>query len=105
MSIAIRKLQTERLINRGMIIDFNVHQGNGTAAIFESDETVFTFSIHQDDLYPYSKQYSNYDISLLRNQRVDDKRYLEELKVLPTLIQEHRFDLIIYLVGTSSGNY
>ena len=99
MSIAIRKLQTERLINRAMIIDCDVHQGNGTAAIFESDETVFTFSIHQDDLYPYPKQYSNYDISLLRNQRVDDKRYLEELKVLPTLIQEHRPDLIIYLAG------
>jgi acetoin utilization deacetylase AcuC-like enzyme len=105
MSIAIRKLQTERLINRAMIIDCDVHQGNGTTSIFESDGTVFTFSIHQDDLYPYPKQYSNYDISLLRNQRVDDKRYLEELKVLPTLIQEHRPDLIIYLAGADPFQY
>ncbi|UCD90133.1 MAG: histone deacetylase [Desulfobacterales bacterium] len=105
MSIAIRKLQTERLINRAMIIDCDLHQGNGTASIFESDETVFTFSIHQDDLYPYPKQYSNCDISLLRNQRVDDKRYLEELKILPTLIQEHRPDLIIYLAGADPFQY
>lgn len=99
MAIAIRKLQTERFIDRAMIIDCDVHQGNGTAAIFEGDETVFTFSIHQENLYPYPKQYSNYDISIHSSQRVDDKKYLEELKVLPGLIQKHRPDLIIYLAG------
>jgi acetoin utilization deacetylase AcuC-like enzyme len=105
MAIAIRKLQTERLINRAMIIDCDVHQGNGTASIFENDETVFTFSIHQENLYPYPKQYSNYDISLLRNQQVGDKRYLEKLGVLPTLIQDHRPDLIIYLAGADPFQY
>jgi len=99
MAISIRKLQIERFIDRAMIIDCDVHQGNGTAAIFQGDETVFTFSIHQDNLYPYPKQYSNYDISIHSSQRVDDKKYIEELMVLPTLIQKHRPDLIIFLAG------
>ncbi len=99
MAVAIRKLQVERFIDRAMVIDCDVHQGNGTAAIFQGDDTVFTFSIHQDDLYPYQKAYSNYDISLPGSMRVDDENYLEHLKVLPDLIKKHRPDLVIYLAG------
>lgn len=99
MAVAIRKLQVERFINRAMVIDCDVHQGNGTATIFQGDDTVFTFSIHQDDLYPYQKAYSNYDISLPGSMRVDDENYLEQLKVLPDLIKKHRPDLVIYLAG------
>jgi len=82
-----------------MVIDCDVHQGNGTATIFQGDHTVFTFSIHQDDLYPYQKAYSNYDISLPGSMRVDDENYLEHLKVLPDLIKKHGPDLVIYLAG------
>jgi acetoin utilization deacetylase AcuC-like enzyme len=99
MAVAIRKLQMERVIDRAMVIDCDVHQGNGTAAIFQKDPAVFTFSIHQDDLYPYQKAYSNYDISLPGSMRVDDETYLEHLKVLPDLIKEHAPDLVIYLAG------
>ena len=99
MAVAIRKLQGERYIDRVMVIDCDVHQGNGTASIFQWDDTVFTFSIHQDDIYPYEKAYSNYDISLHGSLRVDDEKYLEQLKVLPDLIKKHRPDLVIYLAG------
>ncbi len=99
MAVAIRKLQTERFIDRAMVIDCDVHQGNGTAAIFQGDETVYTFSIHQEDLYPHEKAYSSCDIGLHGSLRVDDKRYLEHLKVLPELIDGHRPDLVIYLAG------
>ncbi len=99
MAVAIRKLQVERYIDRAMVIDCDVHQGNGTASIFQKDATVFTFSIHQDDIYPYPKKYSNYDIGLHGYLRVDDEKYLEQLKVLPDLIKKHRPDLVIYLAG------
>jgi acetoin utilization deacetylase AcuC-like enzyme len=99
MAVAIRKLQVERYIDRAMVIDCDVHQGNGTASIFQKDTTVFTFSIHQDDIYPYPKAYSNYDIGLHGYLRVDDDKYLEQLKVLPDLIKKHRPDLVIYLAG------
>jgi len=99
MAVAIRKLQVERYIDRAMVIDCDVHQGNGTASIFQWDDTVFTFSIHQDDIYPYEKAYSNYDISLHGSLRVDDEKYLEQLEVLPDLIKKHRPDLVIYLAG------
>jgi acetoin utilization deacetylase AcuC-like enzyme len=99
MAVAIRKLQVERYIDRAMVIDCDVHQGNGTASIFQKDATVFTFSIHQDDIYPYPKAYSSYDIGLHGYLRVDDGKYLEQLKVLPDLIKKHRPDLVIYLAG------
>jgi acetoin utilization deacetylase AcuC-like enzyme len=99
MAVAIRKLQMERYVDRAMVIDCDVHQGNGTASIFQNDDTVFTFSIHQDDIYPYEKAYSNYDISLPGSLRVDDEKYLEQLKVLPDLIKKHRPDLVIYIAG------
>ena len=99
MAVAIRKLQAERYIDRAMVVDCDVHQGNGTASIFQGDDTVFTFSIHQDDIYPYEKAFSNYDISLHGSLRIDDEKYMEALKVLPDLIKKHRPDLVIYLAG------
>jgi acetoin utilization deacetylase AcuC-like enzyme len=99
MAVAIRKLQMERAIDRAMLIDCDVHQGNGTAAIFREDDIVFTFSIHQEDLYPNPKTYGDYDIGLYSHQKVNDEEYLAELKVLPDLIEKHHPDLIIYLAG------
>ena len=99
MAVAIRKLQMEREIDRAMVIDCDVHQGNGTAAIFAKDDSVFTFSIHQEDLYPHPKARGDYDISLDSNLKVDDETYLRELKVLQDLIKGHRPHLIIYLAG------
>ncbi|MGD8370345.1 MAG: histone deacetylase [Syntrophobacterales bacterium] len=99
MAVAIRKLQMQRAIDRAMVIDCDVHQGNGTAAIFAKDDSVFTFSIHQEDLYPHPKAIGDYDISLNSNLKVDDETYLEKLNALEELIKDHRPDLIIYLAG------
>lgn len=95
---AIKKLLKEGKIKKAMVIDCDVHQGNGTAFIFKDNPNVFTFSIHQEDNYPV-KQKSNYDIGLYSHENIDDKRYLEELKILPKLISDFKPDLIIYEAG------
>ncbi|HEX5424104.1 MAG TPA: histone deacetylase [Candidatus Acidoferrales bacterium] len=64
VAIAIRKLQFDGAIERAMVVDTDVHQGNGTAAIFGGDGTVFTLSIHQENNYPYPKPPSTVDINL-----------------------------------------
>jgi acetoin utilization deacetylase AcuC-like enzyme len=64
VAIAIRKLQVERVIERAAIVDLDVHQGNGTAAIFETQDEVFTFSMHGDRNYPLAKMRSNLDVPL-----------------------------------------
>jgi len=99
ITVAIRKLQKQRAIDRAMVVDCDVHQGNGTAAIFKKDDSVFTFSIHQEDLYPHPKAVSDHDIGLHSSIKVGDDKYLEELMVLPKLIENHRPDLLIYLAG------
>jgi acetoin utilization deacetylase AcuC-like enzyme len=99
IAVAIRKLQEEGAIERAMVIDCDVHQGNGTAAIFQGDESVFTFSIHREDLYPHRKIPSSYDIGLYSHEQVGDDRYLRELEVLPALVERHRPDLVVYVAG------
>ncbi len=95
---AIKKLLKQKRIERAMVIDCDVHQGNGTAFIFQNNPDVFTFSIHQEDNYPI-KQKSNCDIGLYSYENIDDKRYLKELKILPKLISDFKPDLIIYEAG------
>lgn len=97
-AIAIRKLKREGRIVKAMVIDCDVHQGDGTAFIFREDPTVFTCSIHQEDLYPEVKQKSDLDIGLPAG--VGDDRYLEELSryVLPAL-EVFRPQLLMYVAG------
>jgi acetoin utilization deacetylase AcuC-like enzyme len=64
VAVAIRRLQADKLIEKAMVIDTDVHHGNGTAAIFTADPTVFTLSIHQKDNYPVEKPPSTVDIDL-----------------------------------------
>jgi acetoin utilization deacetylase AcuC-like enzyme len=64
VAIAIRRLQFDRAIERAMVVDTDVHHGNGTATIFGRDETVFTLSIHQEHNYPHPKPPSTVDINL-----------------------------------------
>ncbi len=64
MPIAIRVLQKEKLIRRAMVIDLDVHQGNGTAVCFSTDNSVFTFSMHQGNIYPIPKAVSDLDVEL-----------------------------------------
>jgi acetoin utilization deacetylase AcuC-like enzyme len=74
VAIAIRRLQFDRAIETAMVVDTDVHQGNGTAAIFGGDGTVFTLSIHQENNYPYPKPPSTMDINL--RDGIGDEDYL-----------------------------
>ena len=96
--VAIRRLQKDKTIEQAMTVDCDVHQGNGTAAIFGGDHTVFTLSIHQENNYPYPKPPSSLDINL--RDGVGDEEYLRELtQGLDRALAEFRPDLIFYLAG------
>jgi len=98
IAIGLRKTQQEGLIERAMVIDCDVHQGDGTAKIFEADDSVFTFSIHQRDNFPYVKQKSNLDIELADG--ATDRQYLHNLQQqIPRIIDSFKPDLIIYAAG------
>lgn len=72
VGVAIRRLQFDQAIERAMVVDTDVHHGNGTAAIFGGDATVFTLSIHQENNYPYPKPPSDIDINLPDGLADDD---------------------------------
>jgi acetoin utilization deacetylase AcuC-like enzyme len=98
VAIAIRKLQAERAIERAAIVDLDVHQGNGTAAIFEADAEVFTFSMHGDRNYPLAKMRSSLDVPL--KDGVGDAEYLDALQQhLPTVLATANADIVFYLAG------
>jgi acetoin utilization deacetylase AcuC-like enzyme len=98
IAVAIRKLQRERVIERAMVVDCDVHDGNGTAAIFASDPTVFTLSVHQLNNYPSIKPPSNIDVDLADG--VGDDEYLERLGVACRRgIGEFKPQLIMFVAG------
>lgn len=97
-AIAARYLQQEKLANKILIVDLDVHQGNGTAEIFAGDDSVFTFSMHGRNNYPFKKETSDLDIPL--EDGTGDAEYLKILKdILPRLILEQQPDFIFYLSG------
>jgi acetoin utilization deacetylase AcuC-like enzyme len=97
-AVAIRSLQKEGRIERAMVVDCDVHQGNGTATIFARDKTVFTLSIHQLNNYPARKPASDIDINLA--DEAGDEEYLERLRnaYVPALT-EFQPQLVVYLAG------
>src|ERR1700690_85881 len=98
VAVAIRRLQKDRALETAMVIDTDVHHGNGTAAIFGDDPTVFTFSIHQENNYPYPKPPSNIDVDL--PDGVDDHDYLELLAAnLQRAFKEFNPGIIFYIAG------
>ncbi|MFO7719378.1 MAG: histone deacetylase, partial [Gillisia sp.] len=97
-AIAARYLQKNKLAEKILIVDLDVHQGNGTAEIFADDPSVFTFSMHGKNNYPFKKESSNLDIEL--PDGTGDIEYLEILKnTLPGLINNEAPDFIFYLSG------
>ena len=97
-AIGIRRLQKDKAIARAMTVDCDVHHGNGTAAIFANDPTVFTLSIHQENNYPYPKPPSALDINL--RDGAEDDEYVDELdKGLTQALAEFQPDLIYYVAG------
>lgn len=98
LAIAIRVLQTQNLIRRALIIDLDVHQGDGNAFIFEADKTVFTFSMHCGVNFPSRKQQSDLDIAL--DEGTEDEVYLDVLRShLPPLLTQFNPDLVLYDAG------
>lgn len=98
VAVAIRRLQFERAIETAMVVDTDVHQGNGTAAIFGGDGTVFTLSIHQENNYPYPKPPSTVDVNL--PDGVGDDDYLGILeKHLHDAFREFAPQIVFYIGG------
>jgi acetoin utilization deacetylase AcuC-like enzyme len=98
VAIAIRRLQTDGAIERAMTVDLDVHHGNGTAAIFALEPSVYTFSIHQANNYPYPKPPSSQDIHL--HDGVEDEEYLAALdQGLDKALAEFQPGLLYYLAG------
>tara|TARA_B110000238_G_C16122821_1_gene437906 strand:- start:510 stop:1412 length:903 start_codon:yes stop_codon:yes gene_type:complete len=97
-AIAAQYLLDKKLVDRILIVDLDVHQGNGTAEIFQSNPNVFTFSMHGQKNYPFHKEQSDLDIAL--EDDCNDGDFLRILKkVLPGLIAKTRPDFIFYLCG------
>ncbi|WP_298893259.1 histone deacetylase [uncultured Psychroserpens sp.] len=97
-AISARYLQDKGLVHKILIVDLDVHQGNGTAEIFQNDTSVFTFSMHGKSNYPFKKEMSDLDIALEND--TDDDTYLNILyDILPKLIKQEEPDFIYYLSG------
>lgn len=97
-AIAARYLQAKHGINKVLIVDLDVHQGNGTAEIFRNDPSVFTFSMHGKTNYPFKKEISDLDIAL--EDQTNDETYLHILKEeLPKIIASQQPDFLFYLCG------
>jgi acetoin utilization deacetylase AcuC-like enzyme len=98
IAIAIARLRAEHAVGRVLVIDLDVHQGNGTAAIFAGDRQVFTFSMHAQHNYPAEKMRSTLDLGLANG--VGDVEYLAALAHhLPAALDAGRSDLAFYLAG------
>jgi len=98
VAVAIRRLQADKAVRKAMVVDTDVHHGNGTAAIFAGDESVFTISIHQENNYPPHKPPSNIDLNMW--DRADDVEYLGELiPVVQKSLDEFRPDIVFYVGG------
>jgi acetoin utilization deacetylase AcuC-like enzyme len=98
MAVAIRVLQRDYGLRRAAVIDCDVHQGNGTAAVFAHDTSVFTCSLHGEKNYPFRKVPSDLDVGL--PDGMHDAAYLQVLRTyLPSLLRDFRPDMVWYLAG------
>jgi acetoin utilization deacetylase AcuC-like enzyme len=98
IAVSIRMLQAEGAIHRALVVDLDVHQGNGTAAVFATDPDVFTFSMHGEHNFPFRKQRSSLDIGL--PDGAGDEVYLDALaRHLPRVLEAARPDIVYYQAG------
>jgi acetoin utilization deacetylase AcuC-like enzyme len=98
VAVAIRKLQAGGAVKKAMVVDTDVHQGNGTAAIFRNDPTVFTISIHQENNYPAHKPPSSIDLNM--DDRADDDEYLGALiPAVQKALDEFQPGIVFYVGG------
>jgi len=98
VAVAIRKLQVDGGVKKAMVVDTDVHHGNGTAAIFRNDPTVFTISIHQENNYPAHKPPSSIDLNMA--DRVGDDEYIEALiSAVQKSLDEFQPEILFYIGG------
>jgi acetoin utilization deacetylase AcuC-like enzyme len=98
VAIAIRSLQRDERIRRAAVVDLDVHQGNGTHAIFAADPSVYTFSMHGGKNYPFHKVAGTLDIELA--DRTGDDVYLAALSsALPRVLADAAPDIVFYIAG------
>ena len=98
VAVSIRVLERAGWIRRALVIDLDVHQGNGTAAVFAEDEVAFTFSMHGEKNFPFHKVPSSLDVSL--PDGMGDEAYLDVLaRYLSSIIAQVQPDLVYYLAG------
>ncbi|NWK56584.1 histone deacetylase [Verrucomicrobiaceae bacterium N1E253] len=96
--IAIRKLQKEGEIKRALVVDTDIHQGNGTIVCLEDDPSTFTFSMHESGIYPVPKETGDRDVSVPAG--VTDDAYMRSLKHwLPKVIAKSKPDIVFYVSG------
>jgi len=98
VAVAARVLRRDGLADRILVVDCDVHQGNGTAAIFRDDPAVFTFSMHGAHNFPFRKEASDLDVAL--DDGVGDAEYLPLLeRHLDEVLDRHQPDAVFYLAG------
>ena len=97
LAVAVRALQHEGRVRRAAVVDLDVHQGNGTAAVFEGDETVFTLSIHQENNYPVPKARGSLDIGL--EDRTGDEAYRARLDEALERVWAFAPEIVLYQAG------
>lgn len=98
IALSARYLLRRGLVRRVLVVDLDVHQGNGTAEIFADDDAVFTFSMHGEKNYPYRKELSDLDIGLPDGCK--DQQYLDTLRdILPPLVEQVQPDILYFQSG------
>ena len=97
VAVAAQYLLDRGLAGRILIVDLDVHQGNGNSDIFKDNRNVFTFSMHSKSNYPAKKSISDLDVELEDN--LEDKQYLKTLKFYLNELNEENFDYVFYIAG------
>ncbi len=97
IAVAVRVAQRDHGVRKIAVVDLDVHQGNGTAAIFASDPDVFTLSLHGEKNYPFRKEQSSLDVGL--GDGCEDDAYLAALDAALEQVTAHRPDLVFYQAG------
>ena len=97
VAVAAKYLLNRGLANKILIVDLDVHQGNGNSDIFKYNKNVFTFSMHSKSNYPAKKSESDLDVELKDN--TEDKEYLDILKFNLANLNDESFDFIFYIAG------
>ena len=97
VAVAAKYLLERGLANKILIVDLDVHQGNGNSEIFKNNRNVFTFSMHSKSNYPAKKSVSDLDVELEDN--MEDKQYIEILKFYLRQLGDKNFDYVFYIAG------